>query len=97
MQPQPQTKDQQMQVRFDDKTLQGVYSNAAQVQFLKEEFIIDFMNQFPPIATLNARVIMSPGHAKRLAGVLANLVKQYESTHGTVEASQEPEAIGFKA
>ncbi len=95
MQPNQSQNQQQLQVKYDDKTLQGVYSNAAQVQFQKEEFVIDFMNQFPPMATLNARVILSPGHAKRLAAVLDGVVKNYEAQYGPVEASSAPNEIGF--
>ncbi len=86
-----------MQIRFDDKTLQGVYANAVQVQFNKEEFILDFMNTFPPMATLNARVILSPGHVKRLRNVLEEMVKKYEGSFGAVEAASEPAEIGFQA
>lgn len=86
-----------MQVKADDKTLQGVYSNAVQVQFTKEEFVLDCLNTFPPTATLNARVIMSPGHVKRLASVLAGMVKNYETQHGAIAEAEAPQEIGFKA
>lgn len=97
MQAQPQTQQQQLQLKADDKTLQGVYASQAQMQFTKEEFVLDFLNVFPPVATLNARVIMSPAHAKRLANVLVELVSRYEAQHGAVEASADPGEIGFKA
>jgi len=90
-------QNQQVQIKADDKTLQGVYANAVQVQFTKEEFVLDCMNTFPPVATLNARVIMSPGHVKRLANVLADLMKKYESQHGAIEEAAAPDEIGFKA
>lgn len=97
MEPIHNPQQQQLQVKADDKTIQGVYASTAQMQFTKEEFVLDFMNTFPPIATLNARVILSPGHAKRLANVLTDLVKRYEDQHGAVEASADPGEIGFKA
>lgn len=90
-------QNQQVQIKADDKTLQGVYSNAVQVQFTKEEFVLDCMNTFPPVATLNARVILAPGHVKRLANVLADLIKNYEAQHGVIAAAEAPETIGFKA
>ena len=97
MEPNQQPQQQQMQVKYDDKTLQGVYATQAQMQFTKEEFVLDFMNVFPPMATLNARIILSPAHTKRLAGVLADLVKRYEEQHGAVTASADPGEIGFRA
>lgn len=92
---QPNQGQQQFQLKTDDQTLKGVYANLVQVNRTKEEFILDFINMFPPMATLNSRVILSPAHAKRLAGLLTNLMKQYEDEHGAVEAAQEPQEVGF--
>jgi hypothetical protein len=86
---------QQVQLKTDDQTLKGVYANLVQVNRTKEEFILDFINMFPPMATLNSRVILSPAHAKRLAGLLANLMKQHEEQHGPVEAAEAPQEVGF--
>lgn len=86
----------QLQVKADDKTILGVYSNSAQVQFQKEEFVLDFMlHNVPPVAMLTSRVILSPGHAKRLANVLAEVVKRYEAQHGVIAAAEAPAEIGF--
>jgi hypothetical protein len=90
-----QPNQNQMQVKADDKALQGVYSNSAQVQFQKEEFVLDFLNQFPPMATLNARVILSPGHMKRLTAVLTETVKRYEAQYGVIAAAEAVAEIGF--
>ena len=90
-------QNQQMQVKADDKTIQGVYANAVQAQFTKEEFVLDCMNMFPPVATLNARIIMSPGHVKRVANMLMGLVAKYEAQHGAVTEAEAPQEIGFKA
>ncbi|MBN1585545.1 DUF3467 domain-containing protein [Candidatus Uhrbacteria bacterium] len=94
-QPSPSQQGQQIQLKADDQTLKGVYANLVQINRTKEEFVLDFINLFPPMATLNSRVIMSPGHIKRLAGVLVNLVKQHEDEHGAIEAAKQPEGIGF--
>ena len=85
-----------MQVKADDKILRGTYANAIQAQFTKEEFVLDCMNMFPPVATLNARLIMSPGHVKRVANMLAGLIKQYETQHGAITEAAAPDSIGFK-
>ncbi|MBU0624932.1 DUF3467 domain-containing protein [Patescibacteria group bacterium] len=96
MQPQ-QPNQQQLQVKADDSTLRGAYANNMQVAHTKEEFIIDFMNLFPPVATLNARVIVSPGHMKRMLAVLTENVKHYEEAFGQIEAATSPDSeMGFK-
>lgn len=93
----PEEEQKQIQVTADDTVLKGVYANGANVMFSPEEFIIDFMNVFPPKGVFTARVIMSPGHMKRLLMVLSENMKQYESQHGAISAAAEPEhKIGFR-
>ncbi|MDD5251506.1 MAG: DUF3467 domain-containing protein [Patescibacteria group bacterium] len=92
-----QPQQNQLQIKADDKILQGVYSNAMQVQHSKEEFVIDFMNLFPPAGTLNARVIVSPGHLKRMIAALAENLAKYEGNFGKIDTAQEPAEIGFAA
>jgi len=64
----------------------------------KEEFVLDFLNIFPPTGTLNSRVILSPGHFKRMIRAMEENLKKYEDQHGKIEESEAPEQnIGFQA
>jgi len=68
-----------------------------QVSHNKEEFILDFMNVLPPAGILAARIITSPGHAKRIARALAQNIEQYEKSHGKIVESENPTPqIGFE-
>jgi hypothetical protein len=97
MQTNQPTSQNKLQLKADDATLRGVYSNNMQVAHTKDEFIIDFMNMFPPVATLNARVIVSPGHMKRMLAVIADNVKRYEEANGVIQAASAPDnEMGFK-
>lgn len=89
---------QQIQVKINDDILRGAYANAMSVTHTKEEFILDFLNLFPPQGSVNARVIMSPGHLKRVVAALADNLKKYEGNFGKIEESKAPEtpAIGFR-
>lgn len=88
--------EQKVQVKVMDADIKGVYSNLAQITHTKEEFWIDFFGIFPPMGALVARVIMSPGHAKRLMAALNANIKKYEEQFGGVEPAEEPRAeIGF--
>lgn len=88
---------QQIQVKIPDDVLKGVYSNMAQVGHTAEEFILDFMNIFPPSGILASRVIVTPGHAKRIANALADNIKKYEQAFGKIKESDGPEQkIGFR-
>lgn len=88
---------QQIQVKASDEALKGFYSNMVQVGHTAEEFILDFMNLFPPTGVLSARVIVSPSHAKRLTQALADNIKKYEDQFGTISLAVVPDQkIGFR-
>lgn len=95
---QPQKNQNQIQIKATDEKLKGEYANIMQVLHTKEEFVLDFMNVFPPTGTLNARIIVSPSHFKRMLAALIENLKKYESKFGNLEASEAPtSAIGFQA
>ena len=73
-----------------------IYANAMQVSHTQDEFILDFMKFFPPTATLNARVVVTPGHAKRIIKALQENVTKYESAFGKIKETEAPNSeIGF--
>ena len=69
------------------------------VAHTKEEFIMDFMMMAPPVGAVTARVIMSPGHMKRMVAALQDNLKKYELNIGKIEEAPEPgkEKLGFHA
>lgn len=89
----------QLQIKISDDILKGVYANAMQVMHTKEEFVLDFMNLSPHqgVGIVNARVIMSPGHLKRVIVALQDNLAKYENQFGKIEEAQAPSEIGFKA
>lgn len=92
---QPKNK-QQVQIKANDDELKGKYANSMQVMHTKEEFVVDFLNVFPPTGTLNARVIISPGHFKRVVRALGENLKKYEEQFGKIDETKDKEQkIGF--
>lgn len=89
---------QPMQIRASDADLKGAYSNIMQVAHTREEFVIDFLNVMPPAGVLAARVIVSPGHLKRMIAALEENLKRYEDQFGAVNPSDTtaPPKMGFK-
>lgn len=93
-----QQNQQQVQIKASDEKLKGEYSNAMQILHTKEEFVLDFLNVFPPTGTLNSRVILSPGHFKRMIKAMEENLKKYEDQFGKIEIANAPKnEIGFKA
>lgn len=85
----------QVQLQATPEVVKGVYSNIMQVQHTKEEFVLDFMNIFPPMGALTARVVLSPGHLKRMIRVLEENLKKYETSFGGIQEAQTPENPGM--
>jgi len=96
---QNQQGKQQIQIKASDEKLKGEYSNVMQILHAKEEFVCDFLNVFPPTGTLNSRVIVTPGHFKRMIKAMEENLKKYEEKFGEVEVSESPNqsGIGFQA
>jgi hypothetical protein len=88
---------QQIQVKASDNMLKGEYANGMQILHTKEEFVLDFLNIFPPTGTLNARIIVSPGHLKRMIAAITENLAKYEAQFGSVAPSDKPTGkIGFE-
>lgn len=93
-----QARQNQIQIKATDEKLKGEYANVMQVMHTKEEFLLDFLNVFPRSGTLNARIIVSPSHFKRMVAAMSENLGKYEAQFGNVEASEAPtNKIGFEA
>ena len=82
---------QQLKVRWDNTTMRSSYSNVCNVAGTREEIVLLFgMNQSfnadqnEMTIQLNDRIVLSPFVAKRLAGLLDAVIKDYESKYGTL-------------
>lgn len=88
---------QQIKIKAKDEELKGAYSNLMQVLHTKEEFVLDFFLVSPPEGILSSRVIVSPGHLKRMVKALEENLSKYEEKFGKIEEARAPEApLGFK-
>lgn len=94
MQPQ-----QQIQINASEKELKGRFSNIAQITHQPDHFVLDFFMVAPPAGQLVSRVAITPNHAKKLADVLAEQIKTYETAFGKIKVTttEAEHNIGFKA
>ncbi len=81
---------QEIKVNFPPNLHGGVYSNNMVVTHTKEEFILDFLMVVPPAGTVTARVIVSPGHMKRILAALQENISKYENAFGNIQIAEEP-------
>lgn len=67
--------------------LEAIYSNFALITFSPSEFIIDFARVLPntPKSRVNARMLMTPMHAKLLLNALADSIRKYETQFGEIK------------
>ena len=81
----------QMQIKADEKELQGLYSNLMMIHHNVEEFTLNFVYIFPNGAQgkLLSSMIVSPGHAKRIMRALAENISRYEAQFGTIKEAPE--------
>jgi len=86
------SKERKLSIKMPEAILPGVYANQMLVSHTREEFVIDFVNLFPPEGVVNARVIVSPGHLKRMIRALTDNLKRYESNHGQIIEAMDPQA-----
>lgn len=96
-QPASPSEGGQIQVKATDEVLKGIYANMMQVGHTSEEFVLDFMNIFSRSGILNARVIVSPSHFKRLIASMTDNLNRYEKEYGTISLAVVPDQkIGFR-
>lgn len=81
----------QVQIKADEKELQGEYSNLVMIHHNLEEFTLNFIYIFPngTQGKLLKSMIVSPGHAKRIWRALGENIGRYEGQFGTIKEAPE--------
>ncbi|HYE58272.1 MAG TPA: DUF3467 domain-containing protein, partial [Rhodothermales bacterium] len=76
----------QLNIELTADIAEGTYANLVMIAHSAEEFILDFIRVMPgvPQARVKSRIIVSPPHAKRLLGALAENIARYENTYGVI-------------
>jgi Protein of unknown function (DUF3467) len=81
----------QVQIKADEKELQGEYSNLVMIHHNLEEFTLNFIYIFPngTQGKLLKSMIVSPGHAKRIFRALGENIARYEQQFGPIKEMPE--------
>ena len=89
-------EEKKIPIEVDNEIVGGVYSNMAMISHSENEFVMDFMFTHPPKGKLNARVIMSPSHAKRFLKALKTNIDVFEKKSGPIKEAKEPPKFGVE-
>jgi hypothetical protein len=73
-----------IQVETGDEMSRGRYSNTMLVSHSAEEFMMEWLLSSPSGHHLVSRVIVSPGHVKRIIAALSENLNKYEERFGPV-------------
>jgi hypothetical protein len=87
-------RPQSLRINTGDEMLRGRYSNNMMITHTPEEFVIDWLLNSPGGVHLVSRVIVSPGHLRRVIGALQDNMAKYEKKFGEVTPI-EPKDLVF--
>ena len=79
-----------IQIITGDETSKGRYSNSMFVAHGPEEFVIDWLLNSPNGTHLVSRIIVTPGHMKRICSALQENVTLYEERFGKIKENEPP-------
>jgi hypothetical protein len=91
----PPESTQQIPIITGDELSRGRYSNNMLVSHSPEEFIIDWLLNSPSGAHMVSRIIVSPGHMKRIIDALSDNLRKFENNFGSVRVVEKKDQ-GFQ-
>ena len=76
----------ELKIRVPEQNAAGVYSNLAMINHSPDDFILDFIFVQPggKQGEVESRVILTPGHYKRLLTAMQQNLQRYEQTFGPI-------------
>jgi hypothetical protein len=72
-------------INTGDEMSRGRFSNTMIISHSPEEFMIDWLLSSPSGTHLVSRIIVSPGHVKRIISALNDNLNKYEQKFGKVK------------
>ena len=74
-------------IELSQEMAEGVYANLAMISHSNTEFVMDFICLMPGLqkARVKSRVVITPGHARRLLHALEENIQRYENNFGAIK------------
>lgn len=84
-------KQGQIEIELPEEESSGTYSNLVMISHSPSEFILDFISVMPgvPKAKVVKRMVLTPDHAKRLAGALSENISRFEKENGPISDNDQ--------
>lgn len=88
-----QQKRKQLEIELPTEEATGTYANLVMITHSASEFVLDFITVMPglPKSKVVKRIILTPDHAKRLSGALADNLSRYEEQNGVIDTKDKPD------
>jgi hypothetical protein len=88
---------QSINIELPDAVAEGTYANLFPVSHSGSEFVLDCARILPgpPKGKVQARIVMTPAHAKSLAALLQENISRYERNFGPIGPFGMPGAPGM--
>ena len=83
---------QSINIELPEAVAEGIYANLFLVSHSGSEFVIDCARILPgpPKGKVQARIVMTPSHAKSLAAILQENLSRYERNFGPIAHFGQP-------
>ncbi len=91
--PSPKKASPQLNVRIAEDKQCGRYANKVIVAHSREEFILDFIADFPPQGSVVSRIITTPAHAAALLDALTDNLTRFERRYGAIKRGSARGAV----
>lgn len=90
-----QMKPHQLKIELGEKEAEGIYANMVMIAHSATEMILDFARIMPgaPKTKVQARIIMTPVHAKLLHKTLEDNLKKFEKQFGEIKIPGGPDGL----
>lgn len=90
-----QKMPQQLKIELGEKEAEGIYANLVMIAHSATEMILDFARIMPgaPKTKVQARIIMTPAHAKMMSKTLSDNLKKFEEKFGEIKIPGGPDAL----
>lgn len=76
----------ELKIRVPDDVASGTYANLAMINHSPEDFMLDFIFVQPggKQADVRSRIVLTPGHFKRLLTAMQQNLQRYEQAFGPI-------------